>query len=265
MRFNKLFLISSISLFISCNRIEYKDLEIFEGIHLGTSRNNYTKQLDSLGIKSNIFYTKPFLGAEEAKSNRVKEATSELLDFSDYENKGADIRHCSLLMGEQTPEYNAISGLYVFLGHTEEAIGISKYTKELWFSQSVAISYLDNVKNMLMRKYGKPIEENKELDYHKFFVLSGNGFKKYDINDNEKPKITKWKNKYFTVTLFQGFSNPNSVYNKKTKHYSFVFFGKKGNKVDLNTNEEPCISFSYIYYNLTKEAVEKLNLGNSNI
>lgn len=257
-----------------CNRIDKKDLEVIEGIQLGTSYKIYKKQLDSLGIKTKSFYTKSmFSDINEIEHNQIQANTSDIFNLSDFRN--SQTNHYSILYPVTLTGTDNVIGLNVIIGHTGSSLlisnGVYDLTKEYSknaFNQNISTGLLDQIKNMLTSKYGKPTLDSYKSMYNDFYAVQGKEIKEFIGNENRKGSVTKWETEYFEIELFEGLSSVDAKYSKDGYRMVIQPSGKENNLVtdfDWDKGERPCVTYVYIKYDLKSEVIKKLNLNDKKI
>ena len=268
MKLKTIFLLIVAISVLGCNGIDKKNLEVIEGIQLGTTNKVYQKQIDSLGINEMSFYTKSiFLGGQSLENNRIRGYISDIVNLSDYGNSSIGVNHYGILCPINLIATDNVIGLSAILGHTATVLGVPEYEIKS-FNQNVASSYIDEIKRMLKSKYGEPTLDGYESKYNDFYVLEGNGINEYRGDESRKGKVTKWETEYLKIELFEGLPSINAKYSDR--NYSIVIqpTGKENDIVtDFNQDygESPCVTYAYIKYKLKFEAIEKLGLDNKKL
>ena len=256
---------------VSCNSISPKDITIIDGVKLGTSEDELYSQCDSLKVKQKIFYTKiTFSNVEEIEESKIRHYVTDLFNSSQY---GAGYtQHYGLYYPIILQGTKNVYGMHVLLAHTSTARtltsteGFNNLNNEiLGISQDISDSQIDEIANMLSKKYGKPTDTIKDI-FSNFFVIEGNKIKDYQSGDktNIGEKII-WKTKYLDIFFFKGISSSTGIFNSKDHSYMMYFDGKPFKKINYNNGERPCYSFSYISYTLNNEAIKELGLDKAKL
>lgn len=259
---------------LSCNRIEKKNLEVIEGIQLGTTYKMYLKQIDSLGIQTKSFYTKSmFTNIDEIENNQIRVNISDIFNLSDFRN--SQTNHYAILNPTTLAGTDNTIELNVILGHTGSSVLISDrlydLTKEYGksaFNQNISISFLDQIKNMLTSKYGEPSLEGYKSEYNGFYAVKGKGFKEYIGDKNRKGKVTEWETDNLKIELFEGLQSVNAKYSKNGYTMVIQPSGKENNVVtdfDWGKGERPCVTYVFIKYSLKSETIKKLGLNDKKL
>lgn len=269
MKFRTIFLLIVAISVLGCNRIDKKNLEVIEGIQLGTTYKVYQKQIDSLGISAMSFYTKSFFfGGQGLENNQIRAHISDVVNLSDYRNSNIGINHYGILYPITLAGTDNVIGLNAILGHTGMVLGTPEHDKKKSFNQNVASSYIDEIKRMLKSKYGEPTLEEYESKYNDFYALEGNGINEYIGDENRKGKVTKWETEYLKIELFEGLPSVDSKFSDRNYRMVIQPSGKENEIVtDFNWDdgERPCVTYAYIKYELKSEAIKKLGLNDKKL
>lgn len=256
---------------ISCQKkIENKDITIIDNIVLGTPANTCGKYLDSLGIQSKVFFTRPIFYTFEKNilDNRIKFWYTTRFNYSDFGN--ANRSHLGLYytisQSDAIVSYivfivNVLKPVFIFDDKKEEFIASlgSEYSYG-GLSQSVCCLELDAILNALKAKYGEPQKYEKRSN--NYYEIYGNEIKEYRTNPDSlfsfgQNELYVWNTKYVKISFFNGFTTPRMYFDIKTKFYSF--------EQAPNINEFTCNFGAYIQYELTNEAIKKLGLDKEKI
>jgi hypothetical protein len=269
MKFKIIFLLIITTSILCCNKIDKKNLEVVEGIQLGTTYSDYIRQIDSLEINIMSFYTEwVLLSQQDLESNQISTYVTDIFNFSDYRNSNLDINHYGILYPTTIQGTKNVFALNVILGHTGMVFGNSKYDKKKCFNQNVAGSYIDKIREMLTSKYGTPVFQKFEPSFFVFYVLEGSDINVYKVDESRKGKVTIWENEYLQVTLFEGLPSIDAKFtNNKTYQMVVPVSGEYEIITEFNWDEgeRPCVTYAYIQYELKSEVIDKLGLNDKKI
>ncbi len=257
-----------------CNRIDRKNLEIIEGIQLGTTYKMYKKQLDSLGIQTKSFYTKSiFTDIDEIEYNQIGAHISDIFNLSDFRNSHTN--HYAILYPTTLTGTDNVIGLNVIIGHTGSSLllkdGLYDLTKEYGksaFNQNISTSLLEQIKNMLSSKYGEPKLEGYESKYNNFYAIQGKEIKEFIGDENRKGKRTEWETENLKIELFEGLSSVDAKYSQNGYEMVIQPGGKENDLVtgfDWEKGERPCVTYVYIKYDLKSETIKTLGLNDKKL
>lgn len=257
----------------SCDTSIPKDkLMIIDDIVLGQSKDNLTKQLDSLSIARKRFYTKHDI--EEIndifnENNFLNMYYTNAFNFSNYKNK--DIEHTGLLYPSELAGTKNITGMIVILGYTEapwfwgDAQRFENSFKEKYINQNINSKLLEEIKNLYVSKYGMP-HDTITMKSHKYFLINGNHIVVNGNPDVEGTQIN-WETEYFNISFFTGLFDPYCIYNSKDGLYNHILYDGDISliKADPLKSELKTYSHCYIQYELNDKAIKKLNLDRKKI
>lgn len=274
MKFKILILFVIAIMFIGCNGIDKKKLEVIDGIQLGTSQNIYQKQLDSIGIEIKSFYTKSlFTDLNDIQNHQINVYISDIFDLSDF--RTSQVNHYAILHPISYTGTDNVIGLNVIIGHTGNSILINNEIYDLTkengksaFNQNIPINMLNRVKKMLISKYGEPKWEGSESEYNDFLVVQGKEINEFTGDQNRKGKITKWETENIKIELFEGLPSVDAIYTPEGYEMIVQPPGKENNIIkdfDVSKGESPCVTYVFIKYKLKKETAEELGLVNTKL
>lgn len=266
----KLFFIALICLY-GCDSIDNAKLEIIEGIKLGCSRSDYKRQIDSLNLKHMSFFSKTwYYNFDEIEKGRTT-PISDIFNLSEFKN--GPINHYAILVPENQPSTDNITGLVAVIGHTDNAMlvnnGFFNLTTEYGknaFNQNISVELVSKIKEMLMTKYGKPTYNSMQSDFFDIYILEGDEINVYGGIENRTGKMTIWETEYMEIKLFEGLPSVDSKYYEKKYQMVIQHAYESNNPIKhFENGEYPCVTFVYIKYQLKDELVEKLKLNQKKI
>lgn len=274
MKLKTIFLLIVAVSVLGCNRIDKKNLEVIEGIQLGTTYKMYQKQIDSLGIQTMSFYTKSmFTDIDEIEYNQIRANISDIFNLSEFRNSHTN--HYAILYPTTLTGTDNVIGLNVILGHTGNSLllsnGLYDLTKEYGksaFNQNISTTLLDQIKSMLTSKYGEPTLEGFESEYNDFYAIQGKEIKEYIGDENRKGKVTEWETDNLEIELFEGLASVDAKYSQNGYEMVIQPSGKENDLVtgfDWEKGERPCVTYVYIKYDLKSEAIKKLGLNDKKL
>ncbi|MBS1755684.1 MAG: hypothetical protein JSU03_00265 [Bacteroidetes bacterium] len=254
---------------ISCNRINPKDITIIDGVKLGSSKEDFYNQCDSLKIEQKIFYTKTMFGSsDDVSESRIKTYVTDIFNSSDYSTKYT--QHFGLYYPTTLTGTKNIIGLNVLMVHTSQASlitnrGFENLNKETpGISQDISYNQVDDIANMLSKKYGKPSDTLK-FEFLNFYVIEGSQIRSYHSDSTNVGEKIIWKTKYLDISLFKGIASPTNTFNSKDRSYMMYFDNNPYRKIDYDNGERPCYAYTYISYMLNEEAIKKLELDKAKL
>lgn len=263
-------LIFTIPLFFSCNKIDKKELEVIEGIRLGTTFQDYQSQLDSLNIEMESFYTQSiFFEAERLQSDEIREYVSDIFNLSQYGD--SETKHYAILVPATLTGTDNVIGLNVIIGHTRNALLFQNDSYDITsgngissFNQNISGSLLKKIKEMFISKYGNPVLKGSGSKYNEFYVIEGKDFKKYKGDNNWNGKITEWETDHLQIKLFEGLPSVDAKYSRNGYEIVVQPSGKEDeiiSEFNSKNGEEQCFTYAYIKYDLKTPTVQKLHLN----
>ena len=138
----------------------------------------------------------------------------------------------------------------------------------LGLSQVLSTSLVDDVKSMLISKYGQP-KDTLDYDFNSFFILEGNQVNSYKGTDKIKGKVYSWETEFLDIKIFEGILNVGTTYVSETKSYLKPIFPHdlsiQTPKTALSPGETHCFSYPYIQYKLNENAIKLLKLDVPNL
>jgi hypothetical protein len=264
---------------ISCNGIDKQDLKVIDDIQLGTTMTEFDSLSPTLNIKRASFLTSVFFLNYDFKEKSVTFPYTSTFDFSDF--KSDRTKHLGLLYPGRIPGTNNITSLIVILVHTEKPFFILPNEVEpqdirdeyISISQHISSKVIDGIVNMYNSKYGLPKDTITEPLFLNLYKIEGDKINSYSPPDvRNLYRAFVWETKYFKVRLFRGLPSSEEKFDKKSKRYVYNIGTNsqgvpeiKEIKVDYENGETMCESYPYIFYELKKEAIDKLKLDNKKI
>lgn len=271
-KLNLLFIILAM---LSCHKINDSDLTIVDKIVLGGKKENFFKQLDSLQVKSQIFYSKNlFFNINEINESKINFNYSEVFNTGDYNHPETSVYHYGLIYPIVNSKSNSnIIGMFLLLVNTSEAMyfpitttavpsSITKHTQILGVSQCIRPDLLDKIQAMLTDKYGQPSEIINSKDSTLYAIEKGS-INRYISDEKYSGEIVKWKTKYLNISFFRGIKTNLTTFYSNGGDYAFNIF--LGEKSKLDKNETSTFNLPYICYELNGETIKALKLNEVNL
>jgi len=252
---------------LSCHKINSSDLTISDKVVLGQEKDKFYKQLDSLQIKSQVFYSKQlFFDAKEINSSRVNLYYSEVFNKGVYNDSEHSIFHYGLIY----PSINSnsvVTGMYLLLVYTGGAMlypsySITDITKTIGLSQCIRVDLLDEIQEKLTIKYGQPTETINSKDSN-VFVLEKDKINKNVSDTKHLGEIIKWKTKYLDITFFRGVKTTSTIFNADGLGYTETIYSD--GKDELTKNQAATYKYPYIYYQINENTIRELKLNEVNL
>jgi hypothetical protein len=259
-------LIIGAALFTSCNKIEPKDVTVIDGISLGTTLEEYYKQCEDLNISQKLVYTKVFFSDfQDVYHNSVKFYVTDIFNFSEY--RGPDTEHFGIYNSIIMSGTKNVIGLNILLVHTAPAVIFSpsgstyltKQTKIPGVIQDVSLDLVEDIGDMLSKKYGKPNGKMKS-EHFTVKVIEGNQIKNYRSDSTNMGELLYWETEYFDISFFKGINSTASTFTSNGNSYTIYFDTNPNTILDYDSGERPCRSYSYITYKLNSKAIKRLAL-----
>jgi len=260
----------------SCETKISKDkITIIDKLVLGTTRQELSKQVDSLNIAKESFYTKIFFYQSKEvldNKNSITYYYTSTFDLPKYRNP--PFKHVGLFQALFEPGTNNVVELIIHLGHTAKPYFLGEASSYFFdkldkntFSQNVNINLLDDIEKLLSSKYGKSKEVTRNSS-NGFYVMKG---KEIFVDHEYSSRIGfkhVWETEYLTITFFTGITSAQSIYNKKHRKYidsETISFssGNQEEKVQYANpyvDEVTCNTYPYISYKLKPNAIKALKL-----
>lgn len=265
----KILILLMTTVFVSCNSIDKKDITVIENIQLGTSYKTFQKQLDSLGIKPKTFFTKTFFSEfNEINENKITLNTSEIFNLIPY-RKGTDIY--SLIYPIKLTGTDNITGLNIIIGHTfgtnlitdNRMYNLEKEFQTKSFNQNIPEDLVNDIKKLLISKYGNPTLDDYKSEYNDFYVIQGKEIKSYVGDSKVQCKVTKWETENLNIALYTGIPSSDAKFTKDGFSYVIQPSGREHEiaEIDTSTGEKQCKSYVYLKYELKSETIKKLKLN----
>ena len=260
---------------LGCNQIDKKNLEVIEGIQLGTSYKIYKQQLDSLDIPSKSFFTKSiFADIGEVKFNQLDARYSDVFNLTEFRDNYTD--HYSIICPVVLIGTDNVYRIDVLIGHTGPSTlinngrlyNLTNEYKKSAFNQNISESLLFEIEKMLTSKYGKPISKGVESKYNKFYIFEGQEKKEFIGDNKRKGKVTEWETEYLIIKLFEGLPSSDAIYSNSGYHDIIQPRGKENEivtDIDPYKGQSSCITYVYIQYELKLETINKLSLNDKKL
>lgn len=258
----------------SCNSFDKKNIEIIEGIQLGTTFSQYKKQCDSIGIQRKQFFTKLFINNEDdIEKNILNVPVSDIFDLSNFKKYN---NHYAILYPTTMTGTDNVVGMSAIIGHTANSAmltssGMRDLTKEYDiknFNQNISSALRDEIKKMLISKYGQPITDKYKSEYNSFFVLINGEIEEFKGVNEIQGELTTWENEYIKIDMFEGVPSFTAVINDNGYQLSEPLFSSQEHKIlipNISKNEKNCVTYVYITYSLKNDIIEKLKLNEKKI
>ena len=255
----------------SCNNTTPKDLTIIDGIRLGTSREELDRQYDSLKIEQKVFYSKVMYLGSKDRLHKIGVHVTDLFNLSEFRSQY--VQHYGLYYSSILEGTKNIVRMNVLLAHSSSAFvyyidgayhitkdPITEKTNISGISQDISSIQIDEITNMLLSKYGKPIDTLKS-DLIPFYVIEDNQLGTYNSDSTNIGDVLVWKTKFLDIKFFKGILSPKSTYDiKKHSYLTYLDGGNPFRTINFDIGERPCRSFSYISYKLNDWAIKILEL-----
>lgn len=248
------------SVLYSCTTITEKDLTVVEGIKLGEKgQSAYDKQLEDLGnkkVKYSLLDYWAMLNPELKSNVKYLGYVTNAFNIPKYNSEA--VNHSSPILHEISVNTDILIAVEIPLCHAR----ISPITQELEVYQAVSQGYLEEVKNLLIKKYGKPTDtvRTNTFDGYAFPVISDKGVTYASPSINEHPLLGyKWKTKAIDILLGFGRKSSLMYYDKQRRTYMSAFNSNLAPWDKEDPVYERCYEFSFVRYQMNSEAKEKLN------
>ena len=244
---------------ISCNNVKRQDLTIVDNLRLGQTVDNFYKECDSLGIKEYILLSEnPLYKNMNLADYAIRANYTERFNVGNFcgSNKHLGIFYLNTLQGTDN-----IWKVTILLGNIEKPydpdhiINPEQKNDIYHFEQNVNVNMLENIKNLIISKYGLP-NDTLYGENISFEVIKGNMIKKGRQVNEDVGILYKWETNALLISFFTGISNPLCFYRINQGEYWSTMYG-----VELIENQIKCLAYSYISYELKPEVIKKLNLN----
>lgn len=241
------------SVLYSCNTITEKDLTVVEGIKLGEKGQvAYDKQMEELGnkkVKFSLFdYFAMFISEPKPKV-KYNGYITKVFTGTKYDSK--DLKHSAPIIQEMNESTDILEGVAIPLCHSV----ITRADPDLQIYQAVAVGFFDEVKKMLIAKYGKPTDTVYGYSIP-YFSDNGVSFREPNINFEPLPGY-KWKTKAVDILLACGKKSDIMYYNKILKTYMSAFSSNLAPWDGSDPTYDRCYEYSFIRYGMNQKALEK--------
>jgi len=265
----KLFLILAfvIIFFNSCEK--KREIKVIENIELGIPTDAFFKQMDSLNLHSEVFFSKPFFISEDDLNNYIiKFYVTDIFDFKESSANGS--QNLGIIYPEKYQGSDYVIGLYILMGHTDRAnlisdAGFSNLTNYYGiraFVQDIDIFLLEQIEIMLTEKYGTPIEKDYKSIFNPVLVIDKNEIKIYSGTEINMATITEWENEYVRVILNKGLESYNIF---TPAGYTYTIYGEEIPSIDYTKGERPMRSYVYIKYEIKPDIIEKMGYNKTKL
>lgn len=240
--------------------------QIIEGITLGNTYQEYLKELDSLGVKKEDFFSQILLNSkEDFENNGVSTYVTKIFNFQEFESPS--IKHIGILWPTVPEATNRLIGLTVLLAHTTEPVLDEQLFSNNSHIKSIVQDINENLKQKIITsyisKYGEP-KRRKTKNFY-FFTLDGYKTNKNFSDLSTEAEILTWQSKFYTITFFTGTESRNCVYSPLRRNYSETLLNYKpiSEPLSVSVGEIQCFSNCYIQYNLTDKAQKEFGIVNN--
>lgn len=254
----------------SCNKIDEKEITIIDDIVLGKPSNTFYNYLDSIGIPSKAFFTRPFFTSDEKNilENRIKLYYTNQFNFTQYKNDKSD--HFGFYYQILDNNNNNV-GLIVMIGSVMPTVIINSQGDNISFiddnvtrggiNQSVCVFLLDDILYKLESKYGKGTKIEKESN--PLYLIKGSNVETYqtgiDSLSTENVRYD-WKTQYINISFCYGIPDPNTWFIPETNIY---YWGKFNYMT--GTHPMKCNYGASITYQLNNKAMKELGFDKNKI
>ena len=265
------------TILFSCNKNAQSKLYVLDSIKLGTSMEEFnTKMSQKMDLSrkpgrtfSKLFFvTQKFLHQEEALdylSANFYTTTFNTNDNTDYTDYG-------LIVPMHSSTKDNLVGIVVAFGQTSasanlEDLGpvVNKIGEPVpYFVQSNRANYINNVKSLLISKYGEPSKITKGGSLP-MYAFDKNILKGYLTDKTNKGNLLEWENDIVKIKLFEGIENYNYTYYPTEQLYFHAMDEDRNKTKKLDEGHETTRGFAYLVYELTDEYIAKKKLDEPNL
>ena len=208
-----------------------------------------------------------FYSFDDIENSMLEGYVTETFDLSDFKSERS--KHLGLIYPISYQGSDIVAGVNIILCNVREANlfdkrGFTNLTKESGsegISQAISTTLVDEIKNMIILKYGKPKDTIKAF-FNDFFVVEKSQINNYNGTNEINGTVYRWETEYYTVELFEGILNVGTTYISKTKSYRMPLIPKglanQTRQDVLSEGEFNCYSYPFIEYKLNKKANEIL-------
>jgi len=258
-RNNKLIAIGIAVICISCNNIKRQDLTIVDNLRLGQTVDNFYKQCDSLGIKDYILLSESTLDKNKEFSDYAMRANyTERFNVGNFRgnNKHLGIFYLNTLQGTDN-----IWKTSILLGNIEKPLdpdhllNSEEKNNIYYFDQNVNIIMLEDIKNMIIGKYGLPFDTLYEENIL-FYVIEKVNINTYHQLTGDIGVLYIWETDALLIKFFTGISNSKRIFLKGRNEYWISMYN-----LDLSESTVKCLAFPYVSYELKPKIIEKLKIN----
>ena len=272
-----LIVIISICSLISCSgKNTESELYIVDSIKLGSSMKDYEKQVsknkDIVSRKQGRFMRKlQFVTQVFIPQSEIRIMSSEYTITFNSSDDG-EYTDYGLIIPTPSSTKDNLLGITILFGRTHTA-----YTDKLriltnnigepipYFVQGNSDSYISRVKNLLIKKYGKPTKV-KSQEHTSFYAFNGTNINIYGTEKDNKGEILEWDNDVVKITFFTGINNYNQTYNYINDTYFVGLSIEDRNKTKfLEKNHVTTKGYAYLKYELKEDYIKEKKLDEPNI
>ena len=133
-----------------------------------------------------------------------------------------------------------------------------------YFVQANVPSYIENIKNLLIKKYGEPTKVISKKAVP-FYAFKGTNLSGYITNINNTGNILEWDNDVVKITFFEGIDNYNYTYNPSNDTYFSAIDEDRNLSKKLEDGNEITKGFSYLKYELKEDYIKQKKLDEPNL
>ena len=172
-------------------------------------------------------------------------------------------------------KYDTVTGLNIIIGHTfgttlitdSRMYNLEKEFQTKSFNQNIPEDLVNDIKKLLISKYGNPILDDYKSEYNDFYVIQGKEIKSYVGDSKIQCKVTKWETENLDIALYTGIPSSDAKFTKDGFSYVIQPSGKEHEiaEIDISNGEKQCKSYVYLKYELKSETIKKLKLNDKKL
>lgn len=264
-----LFLIIILMVSAGCNKpIDTEDLKIINNIVLGVSVDEFDKRyIDNGKIMTEEFSFQNQFQLSEHQHYPMSVLTTSIFDFPKYKLQISDRRHLGLIIPNTHPGTENITAVDVLLVMAAERIRAntsSRFFGETLVGKSVDqrvnASLLNDVADLLIRRYGEPSIE-KGRSSTAYLELKFGESSRLRVGDNQVGRVYRWETDAIIVSFFEGIYDTSLlIYDLELNTYINPFTEDIYRESLEKEDVYPCYYGAYIRYEMKDEVIKKLKL-----
>jgi len=200
---------------LSCNKNAESQLYILDSIKLGNTMRDFENQMakkikiskkPGRVLNKLYFVTEQFLYQSQIQDYM----TGSYFTITFNNNDNSDLTDYGLIIPTSSSTKDNLIGLNVIFGRTTNSIELStlgSITNAIgepipYFVQANRTSYIQNIKDLLIKKYGQPTEIISKQSVP-FYALRGNNFSRYMTDTNNTGDLLVWDNEIVKITFLK--------------------------------------------------------------